>query len=532
MKKGFLLNKNIYDIEENVINVEKNNINKKYCKDDFETYMHIGTGNFSDVFMVKLKNDPSKKYALKIFKKEKVNKMNKVNDVLTEKNVMSKLNIPGHANVIKLIETFKDKENVYLLYEYADYDLWEFLKIRSIGVNEKITFNIILQMVHALEYIHNKNIIHRDLKCENFLINKDGTIKMIDFGTSKDLDNISIKTNNEEDKIDHEELNKFVLKKNNNNLKENLKNESEFKNNGSLNSEEFNSNDLNNTNFQKSDKNIKDQNSNKCVLQTLKNNESYEFNNKILEKENAQILSSFKSNDYAEDTNTGNNYRKKKTFENYVGSPNFIPPEALINKCSGKARDFWSLGCTIYQLATCTVPFDGSTEWFIYNKIKKRELKYPSIIPSELIDLIEKLTTMNPEERLGFNGGCKEILEHSYFQKYNYDKLNFILPEVSEVEKLYTTIINKYHIYINEKRKLRQDNYPTEENTNKVEVLKKNLLNLINSDTLNCAEEEYESITLKKKIFESINFMLEESDKQEIIEMEEANKWLERYQSK
>ncbi|KOB87269.1 hypothetical protein PFDG_05530 [Plasmodium falciparum Dd2] len=137
---------------------------------------------------------------------------------------------------------------------------------------------------------------------------------------------------------------------------------------------------------------------------------------------------------------------------------------------------------------------------------------------------------MNPEERLGFNGGCEEILEHLYFQKYNYNKLNFILPEVSELEKLYTTIINKYHIYINEKRKLRQNNNSTEENINNVEVLKKNLLNLINSDTLVCAEEEYESITLKKKIFKSINFMLEEFDKQEIKEMEEASKWLERYQ--
>lgn len=36
---------------------------------------------------------------------------------------------------------------------------------------------------------------------------------MIDFGSSKDLDNISIKTNNEEDTINHEELSKFVLKK-------------------------------------------------------------------------------------------------------------------------------------------------------------------------------------------------------------------------------------------------------------------------------------------------------------------------------
>lgn len=64
------------------------------------------------------------------------------------------------------------------------------------------------------------------------------------------------------------------------------------------------------------------------------------------------------------------------------------------------------------------------------------------------------------------------------FKKYNYNKLNFILPEVSELEKLYTTIINKYHIYINEKRKLRQNNNSTEENINNVEVLKKKFVKL------------------------------------------------------
>ncbi|EUD65424.1 serine/threonine protein kinase [Plasmodium inui San Antonio 1] len=550
MKKGFLLNKNIYDIEGKVIKDEKDTMNRKYRKDDFEIYMHIGSGNFSEVFMVKLKNDPSKTYSLKIFKKEQVKRMNIINSLLAEKHTMTKLNVPGHTNVIKLIDTFKDKENVYLLYEYADYELWEFLKIRSVGINETITVNIILQMVHALEYIHKNNVIHRDLKCENFLINKDGTIKLIDFGTSKDLDNVPLQTVKPEPSDEDTELRKFVLKKtNSNNVKEeNLKREhppengnilSDVEVNGKCSDDkdedtdvdEKNDNSDSKGNNEKIDKRFQEGNPKKCILKELKNNEVYEFNNKIVPKENDNHLNALKSSKYPIDTNR-HNYRIKKKFDNYVGTANFMPPEALTNKCSGKARDLWSLGCTIYQLVTGIVPFDGSTEWFIYNRIKKKEIKYPPLMSSELADLIEKLIVVNPEERLGFKKGCREILQHPYFQKYNYSSFDFKIQQISESEKIYTDVINKYREYAIEKRKQRQtDNNSCEETSKKINKMKTDLLNIIKFDTV-CYSEENESTVLKEKIAETINFFLQEFLEQEKREVEEAEKWLQRFSSK
>ncbi|CRG96267.1 serine/threonine protein kinase, putative [Plasmodium gallinaceum] len=529
MEKGFLLNKNFYDIEEKIIESEKDKIPRKYCKDDFEVHMHIGSGNFSEVFMVKLKNNPSKIYSLKMFEKEKVNRMNKIDEVLMEKHTMTKLNTPGHVNVIKLIDTFKDKQHVYLLYEYADYELWEFLKNRSVGVNENITFNIILQMIYALEYIHSKNIIHRDLKCENFVINKDGIIKMIDFGTSKDLDNITKEVINEPT-IKDAELSKFRLKKSKNS-KENSENESETKSDNNLSSEEFSKSVLDYNN-EKNNEKLKNQIKKNCIYKEIKNTENNGFNNIISEK-TVHKPCILKSDKYLININKYNNgYRKKKKFENYVGTPNFMPPEALTNKCSGKARDFWSLGCAIYQLVVCTVPFNASTEWFIYNKIKKKEIKYPPIMSSELIDLIEKLTNLNPEERLGYKGGCTEILEHPYFQKYN-NRLNFKIPEISEVEKMYTNMMNKYHEYTNERRKLRynMNNNYSEESKKKIEKLKNDLSDLIKYDTL-VYDEKDKSIFLKKKIAKTVNFLVKEFDEQEKKEIEEADKWLERFNNK
>lgn len=53
---------------------------------------------------------------------------------------------------------------------------------------EKLAANLILQLVNSLEYIHSKNIVHRDIKCENLVISRDGQLKLIDFGSSVDLD--------------------------------------------------------------------------------------------------------------------------------------------------------------------------------------------------------------------------------------------------------------------------------------------------------------------------------------------------------
>ncbi|VWU52549.1 hypothetical protein HEP_00451300, partial [Hepatocystis sp. ex Piliocolobus tephrosceles] len=149
-----------------------------------------------------------------------------------------------------------------------------------------------------------------------------------------------------------------------------------------------------------------------------------------------------------------------------------------------------------------------------------------------MIDLIEKLIVINPEERLGSKNGCEEILEHPYFQKYFHKSFNFKLPEISDLEKIYTNIINKYHEYINEKRLLRRNDNLCEENNKKIEQLKNDLLHIIKVNTI-IHNGENESVVLKKKdIAETINFFLQESYEQEKKEIDEANKWLKRFNNK
>jgi calcium-dependent protein kinase len=88
-----------------------------------------------------------------------------------------------HPNIIRLYETFEESNNIYLVLELCSGgDLYE----RT--YTEADTILVIQQLLRAVSYLHEKNIIHRDLKFENILFenkSRNAGIKLIDFGLSK-----------------------------------------------------------------------------------------------------------------------------------------------------------------------------------------------------------------------------------------------------------------------------------------------------------------------------------------------------------
>ena len=94
-----------------------------------------------------------------------------------------------HPHVIKLLHYFEDKENVYLILQYAENgSLFRYLKKKN-RFKEEEAFVYFFQTCLGIDYLHKNGIIHRDLKPENLLLDKHGNIKLCDFGWSAEGQN-------------------------------------------------------------------------------------------------------------------------------------------------------------------------------------------------------------------------------------------------------------------------------------------------------------------------------------------------------
>jgi protein-serine/threonine kinase len=150
--------------------------------DDYHLLKVIGRGNFGKVILVKSKVD-NNFYALKCLKKVEIVKMKCDQLIRAEKRVLEKID---HPFIIKLHLTFQTPEKLYMLFDYNNGgELFFHLQMKT-RFNEEMTKFYAAQLYLALSYLHYNNIIYRDIKPENIILDNMGYIKLIDFGLSKD----------------------------------------------------------------------------------------------------------------------------------------------------------------------------------------------------------------------------------------------------------------------------------------------------------------------------------------------------------
>ena len=95
----------------------------------------------------------------------------------------------------------------------------------------------------------------------------------------------------------------------------------------------------------------------------------------------------------------------------------------LLDEPYGRAVDWWSFGVLLYQMMTSQSPFRGQDQDAIYNAILTEEPPYPENLASDAVDLIRKLLVRKPEERLGYQKGAEEIMDHGFFTSIDWDAL-------------------------------------------------------------------------------------------------------------
>lgn len=141
----------------------------------------LGKGMFGNVFLVTDKNR-SRSYALKTVSRKKIERYEIQENLVLERKILLQLD---HSLILKLVRTFKDQKRIYFLTEFVrGLDLFDVLRQLNLVSDRDAKFYTAC-MILMFEHLHERDIIYRDLKPENVMVDDEGYPKLIDFGIAK-----------------------------------------------------------------------------------------------------------------------------------------------------------------------------------------------------------------------------------------------------------------------------------------------------------------------------------------------------------
>jgi serine/threonine protein kinase len=226
--------------------------------------------------------------AVKCLKKKKV-------DCNLKREVAIMKLLDEHEHVLRLYDVVCTDTHLYIIMEYASTELFDYIATTG-KLKPREAVRIFFQIVKGIAHCHARNIVHRDLKLENLLLDEFLNVKIADFGMA-------------------------------------------------------------------------------CML-------SRDVNSLL------------------------------KTF---CGSPHYASPEIFSGLAyDGKKSDVWSLGVVLYAMLTAQMPFPGQVVGDIMASIKSGFVEIPDFIPSPLVDLLRRMLTVNPLDRIS----VAEIMDHEVFLRF------------------------------------------------------------------------------------------------------------------
>ncbi|PAA49099.1 hypothetical protein BOX15_Mlig000280g4 [Macrostomum lignano] len=90
-----------------------------------------------------------------------------------------------HDNLVNLLEVFKRKKRLHLVFQYIDHTLLNEMEAKPYGMDRGQIRKITYQLLDAISFCHSHNCIHRDVKPENILVTRDTKVKLCDFGFAR-----------------------------------------------------------------------------------------------------------------------------------------------------------------------------------------------------------------------------------------------------------------------------------------------------------------------------------------------------------
>uniref|UniRef100_A0A8C2ZRN2 non-specific serine/threonine protein kinase n=1 Tax=Cyclopterus lumpus TaxID=8103 RepID=A0A8C2ZRN2_CYCLU len=182
----------IENVNEEEMDTSIGHYKRKVTMNDFDYLKLLGKGTFGKVILVREKASGTY-YAMKILKKEVIIAKDEVAHTLTESRVLKNTR---HPFLTSLKYSFQTKDRLCFVMEYVNGGELFFHLSRERVFSEDRTRFYGAEIVSALDYLHSAKIVYRDLKLENLMLDKDGHIKITDFGLCKEgiTDTATMKT--------------------------------------------------------------------------------------------------------------------------------------------------------------------------------------------------------------------------------------------------------------------------------------------------------------------------------------------------
>ena len=152
---------------------------------NYEIISLIGEGGMGNVYLAEDKK-VGRKVAIKIILPHLAKNEHVRDRFVMEAKAMARLQ---HVNIVTLYDYVVNDEGLFLIKEYVDGNpLDEYIQNIGKAIDEDLAIEVTKQVVSACNHAHSKGVVHRDIKPGNIIINKEGTVKILDFGIAKIID--------------------------------------------------------------------------------------------------------------------------------------------------------------------------------------------------------------------------------------------------------------------------------------------------------------------------------------------------------
>ncbi|EGP92319.1 uncharacterized protein MYCGRDRAFT_66207 [Zymoseptoria tritici IPO323] len=437
---------------------------------DFEIIKPISKGAFGSVYLSK-KKSTGDYYAIKVLKKADMVAKNQVTNVKAERAIMM---WQGESDfVAKLYWTFSSKDYLYLVMEYLNGgDCASLIKVLG-ALPEDWTVKYIAEVVLCVQHLHSRQIVHRDIKPDNLLIDAKGHLKLTDFGLSRmGLIGRQKRAINAKPGDAPPDLLKAGPFRRAPSLASSRSTSFDYQGAtqspaqtpsltpafvGDSNQPSYFSlyRDSSREPSRRTSGHRSDSGDSEA-LSTMFRRFSVAEGRTPIEEETGSDDGGDSPDPYALHPVASNSsvpkpetpsqqpaampppmmalFDPEDNSRRFVGTPDYLAPETINGNGQDEMSDWWSLGCVLFECLYGRPPFNADSPEEVFQNILSRNIHWPTgdeedNVSEEAKDLVNKLICLDPKARLGSNkdekfaSGGDEIKAHPWFAEINWETL-------------------------------------------------------------------------------------------------------------